>query len=263
MKTEPEASLLSYRQVSKRFGDFVALSNVDLEVRHGEKVALMGRSGSGKTTLLRIAMTLEPITEGTVEIDGLVFDNGIRDRRNRELLREVRSRVGMVFQHFNLFENLTAEENIALPLRRVKGVHPDEAREKARELLQRVGLARQAGSFPKQLSGGQAQRVAIARALALEPSLLLFDEPTSALDPELVGEVLEVIRDVALHTNATLLIVTHELAFAAEVADRMVYMDAGTVIEEGPPRRLLEQPKHDRTKQFLSVVFGRQLPAAD
>lgn len=256
-------TLLRYSQVSKQFGEFEALSEVNLEVARGEKVALMGRSGSGKTTLLRIAMTLEPVSAGKVEIDGLAFERDIRERRNRELLRQVRARVGMVFQHFNLFENLTAQENIALPLRRVKLLSKAEAKEKAQALLERVGLARQSESFPKQLSGGQAQRVAIARALALEPALLLFDEPTSALDPELVGEVLEVIRDVALHTNATLLIVTHELAFAAEVADRMVYMDGGRVIEEGSPRILLEQPKHERTQQFLSAVFGRQLRAAD
>ena len=245
--------------VKRRFGDFVALDSVSLTVAPGEKVAIMGPSGSGKTTLLRIAMTLEEPSSGSVSIGDLTFDGSISERRNRRMLREVRDLVGMVFQQFNLFENLTAEENIALPLRRVKGATRQEAAEAAADLLERVGLKDQARHYPKQLSGGQAQRVAIARALALEPSILLFDEPTSALDPELVGEVLEVIRDVALGSNASVVIVTHEIGFAAEVADRMVFMDHGKVVEEGPPMKLLKSPARERTRTFLRSVMGGRL----
>ncbi len=251
--------MLWFDRVTKKFGEFVALDAVSLAVGPAEKVAIVGRSGSGKTTLLRVAMTLEAPTSGSVTVGGVRFGAEITRRENRRILRQVRDEVGMVFQHFNLFENLTAVENIALPLRRVKSLPRDEARSIALDLLERVGLNAQSNHYPRQLSGGQAQRVAIARALALEPGVLLFDEPTSALDPELVGEVLEVIRAVALGANAAMIIVTHELSFAAEVADRMVFMEEGRIVEQGPPKQLLKSPVELRTREFLGSVMGRRL----
>jgi polar amino acid transport system ATP-binding protein len=254
-------SALAFEGASKTFGSFVAVDDVTLRVGPREKLAIMGPSGSGKTTMLRLAMTLEPLTMGSIEVRGHQYDKDILDRKNRHNLREVRSAIGMVFQQFNLFQNKTAIENIALPLRRVKHLSKDEAQERARALLDRVGLSPQAHSFPRQLSGGQAQRVAIARALALEPTVLLFDEPTSALDPELVGEVLAVIRDVAATTNAAMVLVTHELAFATEIADRLVLMEAGRIVEEGPVDRMLSDPQQHRTREFFASVTRRSPPA--
>ena len=256
MTDSAPASALEFHSVSKQFDEHVVLDGVSLSVAPGERIAIMGPSGSGKTTLLRLAMTLETLTSGSITVNGRNFDSTVQERRNRQLLRRVRDGVGMVFQHFNLFENLSARENITLALRKVKGQPPDAADATAERLLASVGLAEKADSYPRQLSGGQAQRVAIARAIAQEPSVLLFDEPTSALDPELVGEVLTVIRQVALNTNAAVAIVTHEVGFAAEIADRMIFMEDGKIVEQGPPSQLLESPKEKRTAEFLGSVMG-------
>ena len=261
----PPRPVLVFENVTKTFDDFVAVDDVTLHVAPGEKIAIMGPSGSGKTTMLRLAMTLERLTSGTIEACEMRYDRDILKRGNRRRLREVRSSIGMVFQQFNLFQNKTALENITLPLRRVQRCTAADAVEQAEELLERVGLSPQANSYPRQLSGGQAQRVAIARALSLQPAVLLFDEPTSALDPELVGEVLNVIREVAVTTNAAMILVTHEFAFAAEIADRMVLMDSGRIVEEGPPMQLLSQPQHQRTRDFLASItrpsVGNDQPA--
>ncbi|MFC9994714.1 amino acid ABC transporter ATP-binding protein [Nocardia sp. NPDC127526] len=243
------------RGVRKSFGAHEVLAGVDLAVRPGEVTVVLGPSGSGKSTLLRTINHLEQVDAGTVRVGGELVGyrrkgNRLHERPEREVLRQ-RSRIGFVFQNFNLFPHLTALENVALAPVAAQGRPKAEARAEAAELLARVGLADKADQYPRRLSGGQQQRVAIARALALRPEVVLFDEPTSALDPELVGEVLDVIRDLA-RGGATLVIVTHELGFAREVADTVVLMDAGRVVEQGPPEQVLDNPSHPRTKAFLS-----------
>ncbi|WP_067531841.1 amino acid ABC transporter ATP-binding protein [Nocardia crassostreae] len=243
------------RGIRKSFGAHEVLAGIDLAVRPGEVTVVLGPSGSGKSTLLRTINHLEQVDAGTVRVGGeLVGYRRKGDRlyelAEREILRQ-RSRIGFVFQNFNLFPHLTALENVALAPIAAQGRPKAEARTEAAELLARVGLADKADQYPRRLSGGQQQRVAIARALALRPQVVLFDEPTSALDPELVGEVLDVIRDLA-RGGATLVIVTHELGFAREVADTVVLMDAGTIVEQGPPDQVFDTPSHPRTKAFLS-----------
>jgi polar amino acid transport system ATP-binding protein len=245
--------------VTKAFGDNVVLNDLDLEVADGENVVIVGPSGSGKTTILRVIMTLERPDRGTIWIGG---DYLYHERRGDELvkaseshIRRVRGQVGMVFQHFNLFPHLTALDNVAIGLHRVLGVPKADARRRAMELLDSVGLERQAHQSPDQLSGGQKQRVAIARALAMNPKVMLFDEVTSALDPELVGEVLNVLRKLATESDMTMLIVTHEMGFAREIADRVLMFDQGRIVEEGKPGDIFSNPSQERTRSFLQAVL--------
>ncbi|MFA9447112.1 ectoine/hydroxyectoine ABC transporter ATP-binding protein EhuA [Egicoccus sp. AB-alg6-2] len=247
------------RGVHKAFGDNVVLRDLDLDVAPGEKVVIIGPSGSGKTTILRVCMTLERPDSGTIEINGRHL---YHEPRNGELrpasekhIRTVRSDVGMVFQHFNLFPHMTALDNIMLAPMKVHGRSRDEARKRGMELLEQVGLGDAADQTPGQLSGGQKQRVAIARSLATEPAVLLFDEVTSALDPELVGEVLNVLRDIAAEGRTTMMLVTHEMGFASEIADKVVMFDNGQVLEAGSPDQVLRAPREQRTKDFLAAVF--------
>jgi polar amino acid transport system ATP-binding protein len=244
--------------VHKRFGRVEVLKGIDLEVAPGEVLCLLGPSGSGKSTFLRCINHLEKINCGRLTVDGeLVGYRQVGDKlhelKEAEVARK-RSEIGMVFQHFNLFGNMTALENVTCAPIRVKGIGRDEARTRARVLLDRVGLADKLDSYPTQLSGGQQQRVAIARALAMDPKLMLFDEPTSALDPELVGEVLQAMQQLA-KDGMTMVVVTHEMGFAREVADQVVFMDGGVVVEAGPPNEVLSNPRHERTQAFLSKVL--------
>ena len=246
------------RGVRKSFGPVEVLHGIDLEVAAGEVVCLLGPSGSGKSTFLRCVNHLESINGGELEVAGELVGYRREGSRLKELTdRETaatRSRIGMVFQHFHLFPHLTALGNIMeAPVRVLKRPKQDVRRE-AMALLERVGLADRCDAYPSQLSGGQQQRIAIARALAMAPQLMLFDEPTSALDPELVGDVLDVMRGLA-KDGMTMLVVTHEIGFAREVADRVVFMDAGVVVESGPPRQVLDQPREARTKEFLAKVL--------
>lgn len=247
------------RQVHKAFGDNVVLRDLDLDVDPGERVVIIGPSGSGKTTILRVIMTLERPDSGTIEIGGrhLYHEerNGKLKSAREKHIREVRSDIGMVFQHFNLFPHMSSLENIMLAPMKVHGKSRDEARQLGLDLLEKVGLREHANHTPGQLSGGQKQRVAIARSLATEPAVMLFDEVTSALDPELVGEVLNVLREIAEEGNTTMMLVTHEMGFAREVADRVLMFDDGQVIESGPPAQLLGDPQNERTKTFLGAVF--------
>jgi len=244
--------------VHKRFGRNEVLKGIDLEVAPGEVMCLLGPSGSGKSTFLRCINHLEKINAGRLFVDGeLVGYRQVGDRlhelREAEVARK-RAEIGMAFQHFNLFGHMTALENVVCAPVNVKGVPRGQARARAAELLDRVGLSDKHDSYPSQLSGGQQQRVAIARAMAMDPKLMLFDEPTSALDPELVGDVLEVMRQLA-GDGMTMVVVTHEMGFAREVADRVVFMDGGVVVEEGPPAEVLANPRHERTRAFLSKVL--------
>jgi polar amino acid transport system ATP-binding protein len=245
-------------QVCKSFGALTVLKGVTLSVERGQVLVLVGPSGSGKSTFLRCINHLETVSAGRLYVDEQLV--GYRESRDklyemspREAAKQRRD-IGMVFQHFNLFPHRTALDNIIEAPVHVKGVKKSEALIRARELLGTVGLADKADAYPAQLSGGQQQRVAIARALAMDPKLMLFDEPTSALDPELVGEVLAVMKKLA-SAGMTLIVVTHEMGFAREVADELVFMDGGVIVESGPPREILANPQHDRTKAFLSKVM--------
>jgi polar amino acid transport system ATP-binding protein len=244
--------------VHKRFGRNEVLRGIDLEVAPGEVMCLLGPSGSGKSTFLRCVNHLEKINSGRLSVDGeLVGYRQVGDRLHELPEAEVarkRAEIGMVFQHFNLFGHMTALGNVTSAPILVKGIPRERAQARARELLDRVGLGDKHDSYPAQLSGGQQQRVAIARALAMDPKLMLFDEPTSALDPELVGDVLEVMKGLA-REGMTMVVVTHEMGFAREVADRVVFMDDGVVVESGPPGEVLANPRHERTRAFLSKVL--------
>lgn len=255
---EPLKPIISLRGVTKRFGAFTVIKNLDLDIADREKVALIGPSGSGKSTILRILMTLESISEGEVEIDGASLwsasPKGSVCAKGKEL-RKLRGKVGMVFQQFNLFPHMTALQNVAEAPKQVLGLSKVEARERARELLGKVGLAEKMHSYPVQLSGGQQQRVAIARALAMRPKVLLFDEVTSALDPELVGEVLQVIRMLAHESNCTMIMVTHQMGFAKEFADRVCFLECGNIVEQGEPRKVFAAPQNERTQSFLKAVL--------
>ena len=241
--------LVRVSHVSKFYGDFQALDDVSLDIHRGEVVAVIGASGSGKSTLCRTINRLETIQEGTIEIDGELLPE-----EGRELTR-LRAEVGMVFQSFNLFPHRTVLDNITLAPVRVRRQPRAQAQERARELLERVGLADQAFKRPPQLSGGQAQRVAIARALAMDPKIMLFDEPTSALDPEMINEVLDVMKSLAAE-GMTMLVVTHEMGFARSVADRVVFMDAGQIVEEAPPAQFFSAPDSERARDFLSKILS-------
>ncbi len=244
--------------VYKRFGRLEVLKGISLQVERGEVMCMLGPSGSGKSTFLRCINHLEKINAGRLYVDGDLVGYRERDRKLYELSeREVaqdRAHIGMVFQHFNLFPHMTALENVALAPVRVLKISRDQARQRAQELLERVGLGDKLNTYPVALSGGQQQRVAIARALAMQPKLMLFDEPTSALDPELVGDVLDAMRQLA-RDGMTMIVVTHEMGFAREVADTAVFMDEGVVVESGPPGEVLLNPQHERTRTFLSKVL--------
>ena len=252
---------IQIRGLTKRFGDHEVLRGVDLTVDTSEVVCLIGPSGSGKSTLLRCVNFLEPYDSGEVRIEGRLIGyedapSGARRRMAARHLREMRREIGMVFQHFNLWPHMTALHNVAEPLRRVRGLAHAEADERAMAMLVRVGLTDKAQAYPSRLSGGQQQRVAIARALAMQPRLMLFDEPTSALDPELVGEVLEVMKSLASE-GMTMLIVTHEMGFAAHVANRIAFIDSGRILDDGPPRRVFHESGEPRVQQFLQTYHDR------
>jgi len=240
----------------KWFGNHEVLRGIDLEVDYGEVVVVFGRSGSGKSTLLRCINFLEEPSEGIIEVAGIeVEGGGHRTRAKRERIRQLRIRTGMVFQDFNLFPHRTALDNIIEGPQTVLGKSRRESEATGRELLQVVGLPDKAKAYPIQLSGGQQQRVAIARALAMNPKVMLFDEPTSALDPELIGEVLAIMKRLAKEMHMTMLVVTHEMGFAREVASRMAFMHDGQIIEEGPPSQVLNNPKRPETSRFLEAVL--------
>ena len=257
----PDDALLGMRDVTMRFGERTVIDSLDLFVKPRERVAIIGPSGSGKTTILRLAMGLERPSAGWIRIDGQYLWHAERDHAlvpaGERQARRARRAVGMVFQQFNLFPHMTAMQNVTEPLMHVLGLKKAEAHERASDLLTRVGLATHLDHRPAQLSGGQQQRVAIARSLALRPKLMLFDEVTSALDPELVGEVLNVIRDLAHTTSMAMMIVTHEMAFAADIADRVLMFDHGRVVEEGDPKVVLRNPRSSRTQQFLKAILER------
>ncbi|RTH03645.1 amino acid ABC transporter ATP-binding protein [Thermus scotoductus] len=239
--------IIRIHNLHKWFGPLHVLKGIRLEVAPGERLVIIGPSGSGKSTLIRTINRLEDFQEGEVWVDG----KNVKDDR---ALKEVRREVGMVFQQFNLFPHMTVLENVTLAPMRVRRWPRERAEKKALELLERVGILDQARKYPGQLSGGQQQRVAIARALAMEPKVMLFDEPTSALDPEMVGEVLDVMRDLA-RGGMTMLVVTHEMGFAREVADRVIFMDGGQVVEEGRPEEIFTKPREERTQSFLQRVL--------
>ncbi|MFE0699791.1 ectoine/hydroxyectoine ABC transporter ATP-binding protein EhuA [Streptomyces sp. NPDC058872] len=252
--------MIRFDQVVKRFGDHTVLDRLDLRVRRGERVTLIGPSGSGKTTILRLLMTLERVTEGTIHVAGEPFSHmpgakGDLVPADEKYVRAHRQRIGMVFQQFNLFPNMKVLENVTEAPIHVLGLGKDEAVERARGLLDLVGLADKEGAHPTRLSGGQQQRVAIARALAMRPDVLLLDEVTSALDPELVAGVLDVLRDIAAGTDITMLCVTHEMGFARDVSDQVMMFDRGKILESGSPERLFEDPEHERTRSFLGAVL--------
>jgi ABC-type polar amino acid transport system ATPase subunit len=248
-------TVLRIENLHKSFGHLEVLRGIDMEVRKGEVVVIFGRSGSGKSTLLRCVNFLEDPTRGSIEVAGIRLEGGHRTRGKRERIRQLRIRTGMVFQQFNLFPHMTAIQNVMEGPVTVKGMKPDLARSIAREQLAEVGLADKAEEYPIRLSGGQQQRVAIARALAMEPEVMLFDEPTSALDPELIGEVLSVMRGLATEMHMTMLVVTHEMGFAREVAHRAAFFDEGIILEEGPPSEILTNPQSPETKRFIDAVL--------
>lgn len=236
------------KQLKKNYHSLQVLKGIDMDITEGEVVCLIGPSGSGKSTFLRCLNRLEKVTSGTVIVDGM----DLTDKKND--INKIRENIGMVFQHFNLFPHMTVLDNITLAPVQLKKMTKPDAEAKAMELLTQVGLAGKAGSYPSQLSGGQKQRVAIARALAMNPDIMLFDEPTSALDPEMVGEVLNVMKELAKN-GMTMVIVTHEIGFAKEVASRVIFMDGGYIIEEGTPNEILTNPQNPRTIDFLNKVL--------
>jgi cystine transport system ATP-binding protein len=248
--------MIEVRGLIKRFGAHEVLHGVDLSVERGEVLAIVGPSGSGKTTLLRCLNYLETPTAGRIWLGAIEIDAAEPVNRRRARVRELRRRAGFVFQNFNLFPHRTALENVIEGPVIVKGEPRAQAERRGRELLAKVGLADKVDAYPSRLSGGQQQRVAIARALAMEPEVLLFDEPTSALDPELVGEVLATIRDLASE-HRTMLIVTHEMTFARDVADRAIFMDEGSIVEQGPARDVFSAPREERTRRFLRKLLDR------
>jgi ABC-type polar amino acid transport system ATPase subunit len=242
-------------KLHKHFGDLEVLKGIDMEVRRGEVIVIFGRSGSGKSTLLRCVNFLEDPTSGSVEVAGIKLEGGHRTRGKREQVRQLRLHAGMVFQQFNLFPHMTVMQNVIEGPITVKKENEDLVRSVARELLEKVGLSDKADEYPIRLSGGQQQRVAIARALAMQPDVILFDEPTSALDPELIGEVLTVMRSLATDLHMTMMVVTHEMGFAREVANRMAFFHEGVVLEEGPPDQIFNHTRFPETRRFLDAVL--------
>jgi ABC-type polar amino acid transport system ATPase subunit len=242
-------------KLHKHFGDLEVLKGIDMEVRKGEVIVIFGRSGSGKSTLLRCVNFLEDPTSGSVEVAGIKLEGGHRTRGKREQVRQLRLHAGMVFQQFNLFPHMTVMQNVIEGPITVKKESKDLARSVARELLEKVGLSDKADEYPIRLSGGQQQRVAIARALAMHPDVILFDEPTSALDPELIGEVLTVMRSLATDLHMTMMVVTHEMGFAREVANRLCFFHEGVILEQGTPDELFNHTQNPETRQFLEAVL--------
>ena len=255
------APLVSLRRITKTYGDRTILDSIDLDVAKGERVALIGPSGSGKTTILRVIMGLTKPDGGTIKVDGSylwhVQEGGALKPAGEAQARKVRRSLGIVFQQFNLFPHMTALQNVREPLVHVLRLSRAESDARAVDLLTQVGLRDHLDKRPAQLSGGQQQRVAIARSLALRPKVMLFDEVTSALDPELVGEVLSIVRKLAQTTDMSMLIVTHEISFAADIADRVLMFDAGRIVEEGSPAKVLKRPDNARTRQFLKAILDR------
>ena len=250
MTEKEENEIIKTKGVKVNFGDFWALKGIDITVRTGEIIVILGPSGSGKSTFIRTLNRLQPHSGGTIEVDGITID----EETSVADLKYIRSEVGFVFQQFELFPHLTIMENVTLAPMKVNGMTKSQAEEKAMELLERVGIPEQAYKYPSGLSGGQQQRVAIARALAMDPKIMLFDEPTSALDPEMIKEVLEVMIDLAKR-DITMIVVTHEMGFAKEVADRCILFDEGELVEENTPEDFFSNPKHDRTKLFLEQIL--------
>jgi general L-amino acid transport system ATP-binding protein len=248
MAQQTNGSMIVAEGVEKWFGRFQALKGISTTVKRGEVVVIVGPSGSGKSTFIRTINRLERHDAGRIVVDGIELTDDLKD------IARVRSEIGMVFQSFNLFPHLSVGDNITLAPRNVRKWPKPKADEKARQLLERVGIPEQADKYPAQLSGGQQQRVAIARALAMEPKIMLFDEPTSALDPEMIKEVLEVMRELA-RSEMTLVVITHEIGFAKEVADRVLFFDEGKIIEEGTPVEFFSNPKHERSKRFLDQIL--------
>jgi general L-amino acid transport system ATP-binding protein len=244
-----DGRMIVAEDVEKWFGKFQALRGITTTVRRGEVVVIVGPSGSGKSTFIRTVNRLERHDKGRIEVDGIELTDDLRN------IERIRSEIGMVFQSFNLFPHLTVMQNISLAPRNVRRWPKAKAEEKASQLLERVGIPEQAGKYPAQLSGGQQQRVAIARALAMEPKIMLFDEPTSALDPEMIKEVLDVMKALAREMRMTMICITHEIGFAKEVADRVLFFDQGRIVEEGPPTTLFSRPKEERTKRFLDQIL--------
>lgn len=241
--------MIKIAHLKKSFGDVEVLKDINEEVNKGEVVVIIGPSGSGKSTLLRCLNLLEEPTSGDI-----IFEDTTITKVGQDKLNQLREKMGMVFQSFNLFPHMTVVENLKIAPMKVKGLTATEAEEKAKDLLAKVGLADKADAYPASLSGGQQQRVAIGRALAMDPDVMLFDEPTSALDPEMVGEVLKVMKDLA-ESGMTMVVVTHEMGFAKEVSDRVLFMDAGYIVEQGTPTEVFEHPKNERTQDFLAKVL--------
>ncbi|MFL2966416.1 MAG: amino acid ABC transporter ATP-binding protein [Candidatus Thalassarchaeaceae archaeon] len=250
MTDNEENEIIKTKGVKVNFGDFWALKGIDITVRTGEIIVILGPSGSGKSTFIRTLNRLQPHSGGTIEVDGITID----EETSVADLKYIRSEIGFVFQQFELFPHLTIMENVTLAPMKVKGMSKSQAEEKAMELLERVGIPEQAYKYPSGLSGGQQQRVAIARALAMDPKIMLFDEPTSALDPEMIKEVLEVMIDLAKR-DITMIVVTHEMGFAKEVADRCILFDEGELVEENTPEEFFSNPSHERTQLFLKQIL--------
>ncbi|MDM7480686.1 MAG: amino acid ABC transporter ATP-binding protein [Halomonas sp.] len=249
--TSTSSPIVQMQKLNKHFGSLHVLKNIDLEIVPGEVVVVIGASGSGKSTLIRCINGLEEFQSGSLDVDGNTL---LPDGKSSKALQTIRTEVGMVFQQFNLFPHLSVIDNITLAPMKVRGWSRSDAEETAQRLLERVGIADQAQKYPSQLSGGQQQRVALARALAMEPRLMLFDEPTSALDPEMIGEVLDAMRELAKE-GMTMVIVTHEMGFAREVADRVIFIHKGEITEQGSPEQLFDAPRHERTQSFLARVL--------
>lgn len=249
--TSTQTPIVRMQKLHKHFGSLHVLNDIDLEIVPGEVVVVIGASGSGKSTLIRCINGLEEFQSGSLDVDGnTLLPNG----KSSQALQTIRTEVGMVFQQFNLFPHLSVLDNVTLAPMKVRGWSRQDAEETAKRLLERVGIADQANKYPSQLSGGQQQRVALARALAMEPRLMLFDEPTSALDPEMIGEVLDAMRELAKE-GMTMVIVTHEMGFAREVADRIIFIHKGEIAEQGTPEQLFDAPQHERTQSFLARVL--------
>jgi len=252
---QDSAPVVRYEGVTKQFDDLQVIKGIDLDIYPGEKLALIGPSGSGKTTLGRMLMTLEEPTEGSILVEQEplwhVEVEGKRVRANEKHLRRVRSKIGMVFQHFNLFPHMSVLRNVTTAPRSVLGLSKEEAHERAVTMLRKVGLEQKLDVYPSQLSGGQKQRVAIARALVMQPKVMVFDEVTSALDPELVGEVLDVIKEIASEGEMAMMLITHEMEFARDVADRVIFSAEGRIVEQGPPQQIFGNPQSERLQQFL------------
>ncbi|MDW5375911.1 amino acid ABC transporter ATP-binding protein [Halomonas sp. HP20-15] len=246
-----KAPIVKMEKVNKHFGSLHVIQDIDLEVATGEVVVIVGASGSGKSTLIRCVNGLEEFQSGAIEVDG---NQLLPYGKSGKSLQTIRTEVGMVFQQFNLFPHLSVRDNVTLAPLKVRGWNRQHSTEIADRLLERVGISDQADKYPSQLSGGQQQRVALARALAMEPRLMLFDEPTSALDPEMIGEVLDAMRELA-NEGMTMMIVTHEMGFAREVADRVIFVHGGRIVEQGPPDEIFDNPRHERTQSFLARVL--------